>query len=89
MGGFLNERIEERVRRAHVEDDGLGERNGTATQGHSQHFEAVAEVVVVRDERTDAGPNFIGNTRDSRDAERGGDRRDGVYKRAGMFSCDV
>ena len=71
------------MRRGDVENDDLGERDGSASQGDLQDLEAVAEFVVVRDERTDAGHRDIGDARDSRDAERGGDRRDGVHERAG------
>ena len=49
------DRVEDQVRRGNVEHDGLGERDGAASQGDSQNLEAVAKPVVVRDERTDAG----------------------------------
>ena len=76
-------RVEDRVRRSDVEHGGLGERGGTASQGDSQNLEAVAKLVVVRDERTDAGKRLVGGASDGRDAERGGDRRDRVHDRAG------
>ena len=60
---------------------------GAPSQGNSQNFEAAAEVVVVGDERTDAGLGFVGNARDGRNAERGGDRRGGVNERAGNFKA--
>ena len=73
------------MRRGDVVDDGLSERDRAPSQGNPQNFEAVAEVVVVGDERTDAGLGFVGNARDGRNAERGGDRRGGVNERAGNF----
>ena len=76
------DRVEHRVRRGHVEHDGLGERDGAASQGDSQNLEAVAFGVVVLDERTDAGLVLVGDAFDGRDAERGGDRCDGEDERA-------
>ena len=43
--------------------------------------------MVVRAERTDAGQRQIGDAHDGRDAERGGDRRNGVHDRAGDFGA--
>ena len=81
------DRVEERVRRAHVEDDGLGERNGTATQGHSQHFEAVPKRVVMCDERSNAGARLVDDAGHGRDAERGSNRRGRERERAGDFEA--
>ena len=76
------DRVEDRVRRGDVVDDGLRERDRAPSQRNPQNLKAVAEVVVVRDERTDAGPGFVGNARDGCNAERGGDRRGRVDERA-------
>ena len=70
------------MRRGHVEYDGLGERDGAASQGDSQNFEAVAFGMVVLDERTDAGLVLVGDLFDGRDTERSGDRCDGEDERA-------
>ena len=72
---------------SNVEHDGLGERDGTASQGDSHNLEAVAKPVVVQDERTGAGQLLVGGACHGRDAERGGDRRDRVHDRAGDFGA--
>ena len=47
-------------------------------QGDPQNLHAAVTLVEVVDESNDAGPRLIGDTRDGRHAERGGDRRDRV-----------
>ena len=75
--------VEERVRRAHVEDDGLGERDGAASQGDPQDLRAIAKRVVMCDERSDAGARLVEDAGHGRHTERGGDRCDRVNERAG------
>ena len=53
------------------------------SQGDPQNLGAIAQLVLVYDQRTDAGPLLVGDAHHGRHAERGGDRRDRVDDRAG------
>ena len=76
------DRPEERVRRADVEDGGLGEWNGAASQGDPQDLRAIAKPVVMCNEQSDAGARLVEDARHRCHTERGGDRCERVNERA-------
>ena len=71
------------MRCADAEYDGLDERDGAASQGDAQDLRAIAQTVMMCDQRTDAGARLVGDARHGRHAERCGDRLDRVDDRTG------